>query len=335
MSTSADDVRDASAIATRDDDVRPSEMALRPTSMVYRARLGGLPSRIDQPRHARPAEHRAEVSRPGPSTPTQSGTTSSVGTAPALIARTISVATGVDVGSVRVHRGSAVATAARSIGAKAFSYDEQVFLPDELGGLDDPEARALLAHELTHVAQQRLFGAVLPAEGSPDGQLLEAQAIEVERLVRDGAPLPPMTHLRLGAGSISAASFASSGGATVARAASVQRAGEDILASWSADGFEAPSSEVPEEGAVIDSVGELFARSAMVVAPRADVSDVVRTATVAAETPAPTAEQRLVDLDDTDAIDELAVRIYGSLRGRLQSELLVDRERSGSLMDFR
>lgn len=41
------------------------------------------------------------------------------------------------------------------------------------------------------------------------------------------------------------------------------------------------------------------------------------------------------DLADPHVLDDLATRLYGRLRSRLRTELLVDRERSGMLTDFR
>jgi hypothetical protein len=40
-------------------------------------------------------------------------------------------------------------------------------------------------------------------------------------------------------------------------------------------------------------------------------------------------------VDKEQELDDLAGKLYGRLRGRLAAELLLDRERSGLLMDFR
>jgi hypothetical protein len=47
------------------------------------------------------------------------------------------------------------------------------------------------------------------------------------------------------------------------------------------------------------------------------------------------AAQRPLDLDDPAALDELAALLYPRLHRELRLELLVDRERSGLLSDFR
>ena len=80
---------------------------------------------------------------------------------------------------------------ARALGAVAFARQRQVFLPAEAGALDRPETRGLLAHELTHVAQQQLIGG-LPPEGSEEAGRLEVEAQDAERYHRGdaGAPAP-------------------------------------------------------------------------------------------------------------------------------------------------
>jgi len=48
-----------------------------------------------------------------------------------------------------------------------------------------------------------------------------------------------------------------------------------------------------------------------------------------------TQRQQFVNMYSQRDLDELAARLYGRLRGSLRRELLVDRERSGLLADFR
>jgi hypothetical protein len=93
--------------------------------------------------------------------------------------------TGADVGNVRVHRGPAASARAASVGAAAFAQGENVVLPASLGPLSDDRAKGLLAHELTHVVQQRRFRGDLPDESSAAGRALEEQAQVVERHIRD------------------------------------------------------------------------------------------------------------------------------------------------------
>ena len=71
---------------------------------------------------------------------------------------------GVDVSDVPVHRGDEAARQAQAIQAGAFTSGGEVFLPAEAGPLTEPTARAMLAHELAHVVQQRTLGSSLPDE---------------------------------------------------------------------------------------------------------------------------------------------------------------------------
>ncbi|WP_156892983.1 hypothetical protein [Actinokineospora enzanensis] len=67
---------------------------------------------------------------------------------------------GIDVGDVPIHQSTT-----------PFTANGEVFLPDNA-------PRGLMAHELTHAAQQRAYGSALPDENSPAGQVLETQAQE-------------------------------------------------------------------------------------------------------------------------------------------------------------
>ncbi len=87
---------------------------------------------------------------------------------------------GVDGGAVRVHRGSEASQLAESFDARAFTHEGQIYLPQSHGPLSGTKARSLLAHEITHVTQQRRLGSGLPSEDSPHGQQLEAQAVAAE-----------------------------------------------------------------------------------------------------------------------------------------------------------
>ncbi len=100
---------------------------------------------------------------------------------------------GVDVGDVAIRRDDSAATEARELGAAAFAREgAEVVLPPDLGPTDRPEAKGALAHELTHIAQQRRHGAGLPSEESEAGRALEAEARAAEQHFRGdaGAPAP-------------------------------------------------------------------------------------------------------------------------------------------------
>jgi Domain of unknown function (DUF4157) len=103
-----------------------------------------------------------------------------------------------DVGDAVIERGAAASEEARRLDATAFTRDGVVHLPAAAGPLDSPEARGLIAHELTHVAQQRRLGAALPSEDSDEGRRLEAQARMAHQYFRGdaGAPQPqPMERI--------------------------------------------------------------------------------------------------------------------------------------------
>jgi len=106
----------------------------------------------------------------------------------------VGAAQGVDVSGTWVHRGTEVTARAEAKAARAFTTAGTVFLPDTAGPLNTVEARATLAHELTHVAQQRTLGTALPAEWTPAGQALESEAVLAERWVLAGQSGPPLVH---------------------------------------------------------------------------------------------------------------------------------------------
>jgi hypothetical protein len=115
---------------------------------------------------------------------------------PATIADQVQQVHVIDVSDVIVDRGPAVSWRAHQLDARAFTETGTVFLPAEAGDLGTTAA-ALLGHELTHVAQQREFGADLPAENTDAGQELEAEARSVEQWLAGGPQPPrPMRHLR-------------------------------------------------------------------------------------------------------------------------------------------
>ena len=89
---------------------------------------------------------------------------------------------GADLGSVRIHQGPAAASAAHALGADAFTIGNNVFFA---AGRYEPHTRAgrrLLAHELTHVLQQR--GAL---GGAADESLCETEASEAAAAIERGA----------------------------------------------------------------------------------------------------------------------------------------------------
>ena len=81
---------------------------------------------------------------------------------------------------VRIRRGSEANELAGALEARAFTHAGEIYLPDSHGPLSGQKAQSLLAHEMTHVAQQRRLGSSLPHEDTAQGQQLEAQAAAAE-----------------------------------------------------------------------------------------------------------------------------------------------------------
>ena len=222
---------------------------------------------------------------------------------------------------VPIRRGPDVADEARTLGARSFTRGGEVFLPAEQGSPQEPVARGLLAHELTHAAQQRALGSALPAEDSDAGRALEAQAVAAERWARGLSGTAPA-----GYDGVAAAPLGASWSAPwqAGPTHGVQRQTEDVAG-------------MPDTGFSPDS----FAGLAQSQDPDGQPG---------AETQAPAAgtygddefgsardrllelsKRRPLDLDDPGDIDELTVRIYQKIHRRLRRDLLVERERAGRL----
>jgi hypothetical protein len=161
---------------------------------------------------------------------------------------------------VKIHRGSEAADLSRSLDARSFTHQGEVFLPKRHGSIESGPGRALLAHELTHVAQQRRLGSNLPREDTPHGRQLESEAVAAER-----APALPLATAPGGpakakdaAGAAEpqrAATIVTSGGDTATvHAGAVQRAPESRRGSQHASRTASSDQELEE------LAGKLYAR---------------------------------------------------------------------------
>jgi hypothetical protein len=113
---------------------------------------------------------------------------------------------GQDLGDVQVHTGAEAASAAASLGAKAFAVGRDVIFGDGQYTPDSAEGRTLIAHELAHVVQQRNAApTVSPVIGSRNGHAESEASAAAARVAAGG-----------GAGALSPSSTTS-----------VQRAPED------------------------------------------------------------------------------------------------------------
>ena len=79
---------------------------------------------------------------------------------------TLEPAFGLDLSSVRVHTDESAAASADALNARAFTIGEHVVFGAGEFAPHSAEGQALLAHELTHVAQQQGGGGALAIGGS-------------------------------------------------------------------------------------------------------------------------------------------------------------------------
>ena len=353
-------------------------------------------------------------------------------TVPASVAGRLGRIHSIDVSDVMVRRGPAVSARAQHLRARAFTEGGVVHLPDEAGPLDSNDTAALLAHELTHVAQQRRLGAALPPPESAEGQQLEAQAQVVEQwFAGDDSPHPPQgIDGLLGAGleadsaeaqqleaqaraveewfdtaeqgelpppevaellgmapaapggwaapaaedsawpgaqladepatppaglpapagaqppSLAAALQSLASAQTLADLGGPPAISPPAILSSAVPPSAVPSSAVPSSAvspaAIPSSPMPPLGESTVVVPAAADEVEAPQPVVVVAPSADELVERlahdpprRWMDLDSSEDLDELATRLYDRLNSRLRFDVLVQRERSGTLMDFR
>lgn len=87
---------------------------------------------------------------------------------------------GVSFGNVRIHSDTQAAGLAASIGARAFTFGRDIYFGAGEYRPTTTDGRRVLAHELTHVLQQRAT--------------TRQVSTERPRVMRLGAPVPPVTH---------------------------------------------------------------------------------------------------------------------------------------------
>jgi hypothetical protein len=165
---------------------------------------------------------------------------------------------GADFSDVRVHAGGEAASSARAVDAHAYTVGNEVVL-GEGHGPGSPSHERTMAHELTHVLQQRSG----PVEGSeaPGGIRLSSPSDRFERaaeatadvVMGGGAPGPATTGA---APAAQALATEPADGAEEAQALAIQRQAEDEEEEQEAEiqalaiqreDEEEPSAELPEE----------------------------------------------------------------------------------------
>ncbi|OLR92397.1 hypothetical protein BJP25_20130 [Actinokineospora bangkokensis] len=250
-------------------------------------------------------------------------TTTITSTAPTTITAPLRRVLGVDVSDVQVRRGAVATGLAQRFDARGFTAAGVVHLPDSLGVLDGAMAAPVLAHELTHAVQQRLLGGALPAPDTPEGRVLEAEAVAVEQWFAGDGPAaelpwaPPANPVRHPEVQLAPRAAEPQPGSIVVRERSEAPDGVELLLQLAREQEEDSSSAVEDED---DDEPEDRPEPL-------SVDEVVR---VVGERP----PRRWVDLDDSGSVEELGNRLYQELLCRLRFDLLVERERSGSLSDW-
>jgi hypothetical protein len=256
---------------------------------------------------------------------------------PAGLASAFSALHGTDVSDVPVRRGRGVARQATRLDAAAFSHDGVVYLPDSAGSLGQRPAQALLAHELTHAVQQRMLGDALPGEASAEGRELEEQAMATQRWVLgDTGPVPALALLpspaapRLTHVPTARHAAPAADGESIASVVAAGQAGERGVQRQAVDA--APVVPVASAGS---ATADAAAPGISALDPSAAVTDAHPGLAELRAQVAELAGRRPAALDDPVELDELAAKLYRRLRTKLRLELIVDRERTGLLTDFR
>jgi outer membrane protein OmpA-like peptidoglycan-associated protein len=95
---------------------------------------------------------------------------------------------GTDFSDVRVHTGSEADTLNRAVSARAFTTGRDIFFRDGEYNPGSSDGRELLAHELTHVVQQRGSTVQAKLEVSEPGDACEQEADRMAKEITRSAP---------------------------------------------------------------------------------------------------------------------------------------------------
>ena len=157
---------------------RPSLVSAGATGIQRRARdkPGGM--RAATPTGPRATTPGAGSLSAGPAERPASGGSRSIAV-PEQVRQAVRDSVGTAPSHVTVHEGGRAEALTRSVNAEAFTRDGEIFLAAD-APLDSMRGQQLLAHELTHVVQQRAGTEQMPAEHTRAGQDLEAGARRAE-----------------------------------------------------------------------------------------------------------------------------------------------------------
>ncbi|MEU8934286.1 DUF4157 domain-containing protein [Streptomyces sp. NPDC048409] len=236
---------------------------------------------------------------------------------------------GMPVSGVVVRRDAEATVRARRLGARAFTENGTVFLPETVGPLDGPDGQALLAHELVHAVQQATRPVTTRATGEEDS-VMEAEAVTAERWARGhpvplrhprpaAAPPPPPTAAEQAGDVVQRAPLAASPSVGAAAPPEDPRpAGHDhmpVTDAVRAARYPDPGAEHPVQGpGARYADGSLEARLAEL-----------------AEAVTRLRRRRCVQLDQPMHLDALADLLYERVSAHLRREMVVERERHGLL----
>jgi len=94
---------------------------------------------------------------------------------------------------VTVHEGDSADAETRSVNAEAFTRNGEIFLAGD-APLTSERGQQLLAHELSHVVQQRGGATAMPDESTGVGRDMEQEAVRAERAMESAAEAPALHH---------------------------------------------------------------------------------------------------------------------------------------------
>jgi hypothetical protein len=210
-------------------------------------------------------------------------------------------------------------------------------IPRRAGSLDSGPGEALLAHELTHVAQRSRLGS-LPPESTRAGQLLEGEATAVEMTLATGASPGPSPLGPPGGGT-----GRSSGAPGTVPAAAPALALPLVTPTPSAPDTDALAATILEKMSALSTPGAMSGSTEVYTSPWSPspapvaIGPVQRapesTASIdgpPAPAAAPLEDGSMARPSDED-LSNLSRWLYPLIKYRLKGELREDRERTGLL----
>jgi hypothetical protein len=221
---------------------------------------------------------------------------------PSHVAAAVQRALGTDVSNVRIRRDTGPTV--QRLAARAFTHEGEVHIPASVGSLDNGEGASLATHELVHAGQQSVLGSSRPHEHTPEGQALEAHARSAEHASLAGLDLPKLP--------------------LAPPPPVVQRAPAD-------GGSSSPFS--PQQLNALLSLADNPPSGATVQRELMEADAPPRPSSPAPGDPPPRPSTPAPGGETPQELEELASKLFPSLRNLFRSELLGFRRRSGTSSD--